>query len=168
MYSLNVPVPGEVAGLAWDLRSALVGFERQRDELTLVVKRLNASSAGEFAAVERAVREELAGTPPIELAIDGLDLFADPIAGPAPVLYLDIESPGVEALHRQLVNRFDPLGPIEGKEYVPHITLARGGDLETAEKVMAEFGPTHRWTANRLVFWDGRREVPAGEISLPA
>lgn len=169
MYSLNVPVPGAISAIAWELRSSLTGFERLRDELTLVVKRLEARSAGEFAADERAVREALAGTDPFEIAVTGLDLFTDPPAGPDPVVYLAVESPGLRALHRELVERFGPVGAIEGAAYAPHITLARGAtDPEAVETALAAEIGEHRWTVDRLVFWDARRELPAGEVALPA
>lgn len=169
MYSLNVPVPGAVSSGVWDLRAALTGFERLRDELTLVVKRLDARSAGEFAALERAMREELTGTAPFEVEITGVDRFEDPPAGPAPVIYLAVDSPALEGLHDALVDRFGVLGAIEGREYVPHITIARGdGDVAAIGDRELEGLAGYRWTVDRLVFWDARRELPAGEVSLPA
>ncbi len=169
MYSLNVPVPGTVSSRVWDLRAALTGFDRLRDELTLVVKRLDARSAGEFAALERAVREELSGTAPFEVEITGVERFEDPPAGPAPVIYLAIDSPPLEALHDELVDRFRTVGAIEGGAYVPHITVARGdGDPVALEYRELDGLAGYRWTVDRLVFWDARRELPAGDVNLPA
>lgn len=169
MYSLNVPVPGAVSSQAWDLRSVLTGFERLRDEHTLVIKRLEARSAGEFAALERAIREELTGTAPFEVEITGLGIFREPTTEPGPVLYFDVQSPGLVRLHEKLVSRFGAVGEIEGADYTPHITLARGGgDPSVIDDLLDMEGPTHRWTVDRLVFWDARRELPAGEVSLPA
>lgn len=167
MYSLNAPVPGAVSALAWDLRSSLTGFDRIRDELTLVVKRMEARSAGEFAADERAFREALGGQGPIEAAIVGIDVFEDPPAGPSPVVYLDVESPGLVDLHDRLVDRFGALGDIEGADYDPHITLARGAS-DPVDTLRETAEPYHAWTIDRLVFWDARRELPAGDVSLPA
>lgn len=169
MYSLNVPVPGPVRAIAWDLRADLLGLERLRDELTLVVKRLDARSAGEFAAVERAVRQELQGTSPFEVRITGLEAFTDPPAGPAPVVYLAIDGPELVALHRRLVERFGTEGPIEGAGYRPHITLGRGtAEPGAIDDMLATEVGDHRWTVDRLVFWDARRALPAGDVALPA
>lgn len=168
MYSLNAPVPGAISALAWDLRSALTGFERIRDELTLVVKRMEGRSAGEFAAEERAIRQAIAGTAPMEAAVVGVDVFEEPPAGPAPVVYLEVESPGLIELHTQLVEHYGALGPVEGADYTPHITLARGTDDPSIIEMVREVAePQHTWTIDRLVFWDARRGVPAGEVSLP-
>lgn len=168
MYSLNVPVPGAVSEIAWDLRSSITGFELLRDELTLVVKRLDARTAGEFAALERAVRSELAGTAPFEVEVQGIDRFEDPPTDPAPVVYLDVHSPAIESLHADLVDRFQALGPVEGAGYTPHITLARGGPSDARAALRDVTEPSHRWTVDRLIFWDARRELPAGEVALPA
>ncbi len=169
MYSLNVPIPGAVSSQVWDLRSSLSGFDRLRDELTLVVKRLEARGAGEFAASERAMREELTDVAPFEAEIAGWDVFEDPPAGPAPVVYLAVESPRLETLHTELVDRFGAVGAIEGDAYVPHITIARGdGDIEALESRGLRGFEGYRWTVERLEFWDARREVPTGEVRLPA
>lgn len=169
MYSLNVPIPGAVSSQVWDLRSTLAGFDRLRDELTLVLKRLDARSAGEFAAVERAMRQELSGVAPFEAEIDGVDVFEDPPAGPAPVIYLAVESPRLEALHEELVDRFGAVGAIEGEAYVPHITIARGeGDIDGLEEHGIGELDGYGWTVDRLEFWDARRELPAGDVGLPA
>lgn len=167
MYSLNVPVPGAVSERVWDLRSALTGSERLRDELTLVVKRLDARSAGEFAAIERAIREELSGTAPFEAELTGIDCFEDPPAGPAPVVYLAVESPGLEALHSELVDRFGAVGETEGDAFVPHITIARGGNPSAIAELEDASITGYRWTVDRLIFWDARRELPAGDLNLP-
>ena len=57
---------------------------------------------------------------------------------------------------------------IEGPDYVPHITLARGGgpDAPMDRVVDAEIEPV-RWTVTRLEFWDADREEMAGRLSLP-
>lgn len=169
MFSLNVPIPGAISALAWEWRASLQSFDALRDDLTLVVKRLDADTAGEFAAVERAMREELRGTDPFEVRITGFDSFEDPPAGPAPVLYLGVESVGIDRLHRRLVDRFGAMGPIEGEDYVPHITLARGADEAAVRQVIDEQeAPEQQWTVDRLVFWDARRELPVSDVSLPA
>lgn len=167
MFSLNAPVPADISALATELRSALLPADRIRDELTLVVKRLPADSWDEFVAVERTARQALADQPPVDARIDGVGLFRDPPAGPAPVLYLRVDSPGLHTLHRRLVDRFDAVPGIEGDGYVPHITLARGAGSETArERVEAAGVPAFQWTIDRLVFHDGRRDIDIGELAL--
>lgn len=167
MFSLNVPVPAEVSALAAELRSALLPAAQLRDELTLVVKRLPADSWDEFVEVERDVRRTTADQPPMAARIDGVATFEDPPAGAAPVLYLPVESPGLVALHARLVERFGAAGGIEGDGYVPHITLARGpGSDEAAALVRDADVPSIEWTVDQLVFWDGRRDLAIGDVTL--
>lgn len=169
MYSLNVPVPGAVRERAWELRSQLTVFERLRDEHTLVIKRLDARTSGEFAALERATREEVAGTAPFEASITGIGHFESPPAGPSPVVYLAVESPPLERLHRRLVEGLDAVPELEGDAYRPHITLARGTtDHEAVEALLQTDVEPVTWTVDRLVFWDARRELATGTIRLPA
>lgn len=168
MYSLNVPVPGVVSELAWSLRSRLLGFEELRDEHTLVVKRLQVDSREGFHERERAVRAAVHDTPPFELAVTGIGVFTSPPTSPSPVVYFEVESPGVRALHRDLVEAFGAVKGIEGAGYVPHITLARGGSREAVESITSTDLETITWTADRLLLWDGARDLPAGEIALPA
>lgn len=168
MYSLNVPVPGAVSEQAWALRSHLTDFELLRDEHTLVVKRLDARTQGEFAAVERAVRDRVRGTAPFEVEVDGIDVFTSPPAGPAPVIFFAVDSPGMVALHRDLVEDFGAVEALEGDEYRPHITLARGGNPDALDAALEIDISPMSWTVERLIFWDATRELPAGEIPLPA
>lgn len=168
MYSLNVPVPGDVAELAGELRPQLLGFETVRDRHTLVLKRLGDLDHGSFPPVEKAVRRALDGAPAVEAAVTGIDSFDDPVSGSAPVVYLGVESPGLVRLHRQLTDVVAPVEGIEGADYIPHITLARGGgrDGPVARLIDTDIEPV-RWTVTRLEFWDHHRAEPAGRISLP-
>lgn len=176
MYSLNVPVPGRVARVAADLAPALAEFETVRDEHTLVAKRLGDPGGGEHAHVRGRVRAALAGTgafatsepvPPFEVRIAGLDCFERPAAGPGPVVYLAVESPGLEAIHRRLAAVVPPVPDVEGDDYVPHVTLARGGDLADARSLADRRIEPVTWTAEELVFWDARHDGPAGRVRLP-
>ena len=130
MYSLNVPLPGEVSALAADLARDLPGARaRARKERTLVVKRLGRGDRSEFRRLAARTREALAGQPCFEARVAGVDLFEEAVAGPSPVVYLAVESRGLVALHRRLVEVFDPVEGIEGEGYVPHVTVARGGTV---------------------------------------
>lgn len=160
MYSLNVPVPGHVArlaaGLAADCRTADV-----RTRHTLVVKRLG---EGDHRRLAERVRRALSGTAAFPARATGLDAFEQPASGPAPVVYLAIESAGVRALHDRLCEAFDPVPGLEGDDYVPHVTVARGGDAR--EVLGAAFEPV-AWTVDRLVVWDGTYDEPVADVSLP-
>lgn len=159
--SLNVPVPGAVRRLAADLLPELSAFDRVRDRPGLVCKRFE-------GRVDRvAVREALAGAPAFEARLDGLGTFTEPPAGPTPVVYLAVESPGLVAAHRRLCEAFPPAEGVEGDAYVPHVTLARGGNADAAAALAGRSVGPVTWTANELVFWDGRHGGPAGTVRLP-
>ena len=159
MYSLNAPVPSAVArlasGLAADLLDATV---RQRH--TLVVKRL---SEGDPSGLSAAVRRVVAGTDPFPARVTGVDVFEDPPAGEAPVAYLEVESPGLERLHRRLCERFDPADGIEADAYVPHVTVARGGDADRLRGCDLD----REWTVDRLLLWSGPYDEPVETVALP-
>ncbi len=167
MYSLNVPVPGRVARLAADLAPALAGFERIREDHTLVCKRLGSPAPEEYARVQARVREELAGLAPFEARVTGVDAFEDPASGPGPVVYLAVESPGLRRAHDRLLGAFPAADGVEGAEYVPHVTLARNGDGETVDRLLAREVDPVTWTIDELVFWDAAHGGEAGRLGLP-
>ena len=159
MYSLNAAVPASVArlasGLAADLLDATV-----RERHTLVVKRLGDDDPGDLAETVRGV---VAGTDPFPARVGGVETFRDPPSGTAPVAYLPVESPGLEALHRQLCERFGTVEDIEGDAYVPHVTVARGGDADRLAGREADVS----WTVDRLHVWSGDYDEPVESIALP-
>ncbi|MFB6303703.1 MAG: 2'-5' RNA ligase family protein [Haloferacaceae archaeon] len=162
MDSLNAPVPGAVRRIASDLAPHLAAFDRLRDRPSLVVKRFEGH-------VDRvAVREALAGAPAVEACVAGVDYFADPERGPGPVVYLAVESPGLHRIHRRLVDRFGAVPGLEGAEYVPHVTLARGGDVAAAERLADRSVDPVTWTVSRLDCWDAEHDERVGSIALPA
>ncbi|MFB6167925.1 MAG: 2'-5' RNA ligase family protein [Haloferacaceae archaeon] len=161
MDSLNVPVPGRVRRVAADRRPELAVFDSVREDPSLVCKRF------ERPPEKRALAEVLAGTPAFEAAVTGVDFFADPTQGPGPVLYLTVESPGLLDLHRRLVERFGAIPELEGAEYTPHVTLARGGARADAERLAGPIEPV-TWTVPRLFAWNARFKTPEREIPLPA
>ncbi|WP_458188890.1 2'-5' RNA ligase family protein [Haladaptatus sp. NG-WS-4] len=165
MYSLNVPVPGEVARLAEDLRPSLHQFESVRDQHTLVVKRFG--DRANYNRLEMRVRTALVGTPAFEARIAEIDCFERPARGDGPVVFLAVESPGLQNLHRELAAEFDPIEDIEGDDYVPHVTLARGGDPDVARQLTERDVAPITWTVTRLHLWDATYEEPAATISLP-
>ncbi len=166
MYSVSVPVPGRVRALATDLYPSLTPFETVVDDHSCLLKRLG--DADHVSHLQQRVHRTLEGAPAVEARISGIDYFEAPPLGPAPVVYLAVESPGLEAIHDTLCSAFDPIEGLEGPDYVPHVTLARGGSLETARQLSRRRLDSVTWTVSELVFFDGRYRQPVSRISLPA
>ncbi|WP_331235369.1 2'-5' RNA ligase family protein [Natronorarus salvus] len=164
MYSLNVPLPGRVEALCERLRPELYGAARVREQRTLVLKRFGGRSPSEYARLERGVRNALAGTEPFEARIAGLDAFTEPVWGEGPVVYLGVESPELIDLHDRLLEVADER-PTEGERYVPHVTLARGGDLDPDRLRDLAVDPI-TWTVRELEFWDATYEETIGRLRL--
>ncbi|MFB6308281.1 MAG: 2'-5' RNA ligase family protein, partial [Haloarculaceae archaeon] len=153
MYSLNVPVPTAVSRLATDIAADLPNARaRTRGDHTLVCKRLGAGDAS-YHRIEARVRDALTGTPAFAARVASVDLFEDAATGPSPVVYLAVESPGLEALHERLCDVFDPADGLEGDDYVPHVTIARGGSVEAARRLAATGIDPVEWTVSELVFY---------------
>jgi len=165
VYSLNVPVPGSVRRLANDLAPRLTAFDRVRDRHSLVVKRFEGER--DHHALRERLRTVLRGAPAFELRIAGVDAFETPLRGPGPVVYLAVESPGLRALHERLVEAFGAVEDLEGDEYVPHVTLARGGDVDDPAAVVGDVEPV-TWTASSLDLWDAQYRETVASIPLPA
>ena len=169
MYSLNVPVPGEVGRLAGEVaRDLPAARARPRGEHTLVAKRLGTGDRGEFQRVAARVREALAGTPAFEARIAGVDYFETAADGASPVVYLAVEAPELERLHERLCSVVDPIDEMEGEAYVPHVTVARGGRVDAAKRLAERDIDPVTWTVSELQFWDAERALSAGTVSLPA
>ncbi|WP_435348046.1 2'-5' RNA ligase family protein [Haloarchaeobius sp. HRN-SO-5] len=166
MYSLNVPVPGSVSRLAGELRPALFGFERVREDHTLLAKRIG--DPDHFDAHTHEVRRALRGQPAFEVQVTGVDYFTEPTVGTAPVVYLAVESPGLDQLHDRLVEEFGAIDGLEGEDYTPHVTLARDGDVETARRLAEREIDPVTWTVTELEFFDATYREVAGRVSLPA
>ena len=166
MYSVNVPVPGRVRTLANELYPDLVGFDTVREEHSCLLKRLG--EADHVAQLQHRAHRALEGSPAVEARITGIDYFADPPLGSAPVVYLAVESPGLESIHDTLTDAFEVVEGLEGEAYVPHVTLARGGDEATARRLADREIDPIRWTVSGLEFWDGTYKLPVSRVSLPA
>ena len=189
MFSLNAPLPPAVGRLATDLHPKLKGFDTVRERHTLVCKRFGVADVrnGERegteteggdrdvpprqAALDRLrerLRRPFAGTDPFEVAATGTDVFDAPRSGSRPVVYLAVESDGLVRLHRRLCAAFGAIEGIEGDDYVPHVTLARGGNPEpgaVADLVDAEFDPI-RWRVHALDVWDPEYREVAASVDL--
>jgi len=170
VYSLNAPVPSTVASLATELSRELPGARaRPRGTHTLLIKRLDSGTDdARYNRMEARARESLRGTPACEARVTAIDIFEEPPTGSAPVVYLAVESPGLERLHRRVCETFDPVEELEGEGYVPHVTVARGGDLAAARELASREIDPIEWTINELVVWDADRATAVTRLSLPA
>jgi hypothetical protein len=168
VYSLNVPVPGEVAALASDIARELPAARpRSRGDHSLCVKRLdgNGTDAG-YSRLEARSREVLAGQRSFEVSVTGVECFETAVVGSTPVVYLAVESPELRQLHRQLAAVFPPVEEIEGPEYTPHVTVARGGSRRRAERVADRAVEPISWTVSELLFWDATCHQSVSTVSL--
>ncbi|MDS0282553.1 2'-5' RNA ligase family protein [Haloarcula onubensis] len=169
MYSLNVALPSSVTSLAGRLARDLPRARpRPRGEHTLVVKRLGGGDHAAYARLEARAREAVRGTAPFEVRVTGVDWFETAVTGPSPVVYLAVESPALRALHERLCEAFDAVDGMEGDGYVPHVTIARGGDPAAARRLVERDIEPVEWAAEELVFFDADRGQPASRVSLPA
>lgn len=174
MYSLNVPLPSAVSRLASTLARDLPGAQaRARGEHTLVCKRLGSGDGNSFGShhydhIETEARRLLQGTPTFEARIDGIDCFETAATGPSPVVYLVVASPELERLHHRLSEYFEPMEGIEGPEYTPHVTIARGGSLPMARRLTQRTIEPITWTVEKLEFYDATRGQRVSRVSLPA
>lgn len=165
MYGLNAPVPGSVSRIASALHPELAGFDNIRERHSLLVKRLVDDNS--VPRLQQRAREALAGAPPFEARVERLGLFEEPPSGSAPVIYLAVESPGLRRIHERLAEEFEPVEGLEGDSYTPHVTLARGGDWETAQRLDGREIDPVTWTVSTLDFWDPTYNVTVGNFSLP-
>ena len=169
MYSLNVALPSSVTALAGRLARDLPGARaRPRGEHTLVVKRLGDGDHAAYARLEARARDAVRGTAPFEARVTGIDWFETAVTGPSPVVYLAVESPQLRALHERLCGPFEAVEAMEGDEYVPHVTVARGGDPAAAQRLVERGIEPVTWAVEELVFFDAERGQSVSRISLPA
>ena len=185
MFSLNVPLAPAAERLAVDLHPKLEGLETVRERHTLVCKRFGVADVRDGAdergkrrdvpdreaALDRLrerLHQPLGGFGPFEVAVTGIDVFDAPRSGSRPVVYLAVESDVLLRVHRRLCAAFGAIEGIEGDEYVPHISLARGGNPEpgaVADLVTAEFDPI-RWRVHALDVWDPEYREVAASVGL--
>jgi 2'-5' RNA ligase len=170
VYSLNVPLPEAVRERTATLRPALTDFEAVRESRTqtLVLKRLPAEDRREYLTAERRARAALACAPAVEAEVTGIDAFWDPPNGTGPVVFLAVTSPGLLDLHRRLVAEFGAIDELEGDSYVPHITLARGGERRAVSRLQQRSFEPIRFRIVTLEFYDGTDGERIDTLSLPA
>jgi len=164
VYSLNAAVPGRVRGIAGDLYPHLAGFADVREDHSICVKRLGDDEP--YKTLADRARTALSDAPAFEVAVTGIDYFAEPTSGTDPVVYLVVESPGLLAVHETLVDAFGALPGLEGADYVPHVTLARDGDVADAERLAEREIEPVTWTVSELAFTDALHTNAIGTIPL--
>lgn len=165
MYGLNVVVPGQVQRIASDLHPRLTAFDHIRQRHTLVVKRFEAQ---DLDHLRERLRVAIQGTTPITARITGIGYFAEPAAGSAPVVYLSVDSPGLRDLHLRLCETFGTVSGLEGKDYTPHVTLARDGDVEDAKALASVEVEPIEWTVSELRIWSKEYREFVHRLRLPA
>ncbi|AGB36023.1 2'-5' RNA ligase family protein [Natronococcus occultus] len=166
MYSVTVPVPGRVRELATALYPELVGFDTVREDHSCLLKRLG--EPDHAAQLQHRTHRALEGTARLEARVTGIDYFADPPLGSAPVVYLVVDSPGLESVHARLAEEFGTVTGLEGADYVPHVTLARGGDEATAKRLADRQIDPVEWTVGELEFRAESDGLPVSRVALPA
>jgi len=175
VFSLNVPVPGRVRRVAGDLHPELARFDRLRERHSLLLKRFDTALDDDADSLPR-LRERLRpllsrqGGGGLDLRVTGLDYFETPPHGPGPVVYLTVESADLRALHHRLCGAFGAVTGMEGTEYVPHVTLARGGRIvDAADLADRRAIDPVEWTAGELRIGTARtpRDCRWGEPAGP-
>lgn len=168
VYSLNVPLPSDVTALAGRLARDLPRAQaRPRGEHTFVAKRLGSGDHAAYARLEARARDALRGIDPFDVRVTGVDQFETAVTGPSPVVYLAVDSPELQALHDHLCRAFDAVEGMEGDDYTPHVTVARGGDPAAAQRLTERTIEPLEWTVEELVCYDSERGQPTSSISLP-
>lgn len=169
MYSLNVSLPSSVTALAGELARELPGAQaRSRGEHTLVLKRLGSGDHAAYARLEARARDAVRGMDPFAVRVTGIEQFERAVTGPSPVVYLAVESRGIRALHERLCESFDAVPDMEGADYVPHVTVARGGEPAAASRLTQREIDPIRWRVEELVFFDAERGQSVSRVALPA
>lgn len=171
--SLNVPVPNAVARRTAELEPLLTPFDRVRDRHTLLVKRLSGprqqrgvDGLADLARLRERLRPVLAGTAAFEVRVTHIDYFERPPKGSAPVVYLAVESPGLRSIHRRLVAEFGAVDGLEGDDYDPHVTLARGGSVADAERLATRPIDPITWTVSELEISSRDQDGATARVSL--
>jgi 2'-5' RNA ligase len=131
----------------------------------MVAKRL-ATDDRPLTVVEARARELLAAEPAFAVRIASVDWFEEPTSGPGPVVYLAVESPGLYALHERLCEALDTVPAVEGDDYTPHVTIARGGDREAARRLLDRAIEPIEWVVDELAFYDAERNLESGRVAL--
>ncbi len=167
VYSLNAECPEEISDISDRYEHLLAPFERIREDHTLLVKRFHRRSPRTIEEIELELERRLTYWAPIPARVDGFGAFVDPPGGVGPVIYLTVKSPGLIELHRELVDIFGTVvETIEGDHYVPHVTVARGGERTAIRPLTEKSIESVDWLIDELVLWDARYDQPVRRYTL--
>ena len=162
MWSLNVSIPQNIIRAIEEVTLGVRGWEEICEEPTLVIKRFEKKDLD--GHVKSEIRFLLESVEPFGIEIGNLERFDVAERGSSPVLYLEIKSPGVKALHENLIDIFGSVEGVEGENYIPHITIARGGSGDYIE--FSGLSCDTGWTVEMLEFWDGGERKKRSKIIL--
>ena len=162
MWSLNVSIPQNIVRAIEEVALGVRGWEEICEEPTLVIKRFEKRDLD--GHVKSEIRFLLESVEPFGIEIENLERFDVAEKGSSPVLYLEVKSPEVKALHETLVDVFGSVEGVEGENYIPHITIARGGsgDYTVFSGLSCDTG----WTVEMLEFWDRGERKKRSKIIL--
>ncbi len=161
MWSLNAMIPRKITEMIHSFGPELNGWEDINKDHTLVIKRFQEiNSRDNFESEMRLLLEK---TDPFEIRIGDIDIFSSVPKGSSPVLYIEIESRDLVKIHEKLINVFGVVEGLEGKDYIPHITIARGhkNGFERFEKNLDATG-----IVKVLEFWDREKYKSKDRIFL--
>ena len=161
MWSLNAMIPRKIAEMIHSFGPELNGWEEINTDHTLVIKRFQETNLRE--GFESEMRLLLEKTDAFEIRIKGMDIFSSVPKGSSPVLYIEIESKDLRKIHGELIDVFGVVEGLEGKDYIPHITFARG-HKDGLEKFEKNLDATD--IVRVLEFWDREKYKSRGKIFL--
>ena len=162
MWSLNVSIPQNIVRAIEEITLGVKGWEEICEEPTLVIKRFEKKDLD--GHVKSEIRFLLENVEPFGIEIGNLERFDVAERGSSPVLYLEVKSPEVKALHENLVDVFGSVEGIEGENYIPHITIARGGSGDYIE--FSGLSCDTGWIVEMLEFWDRGERKKRSKIIL--
>ncbi len=162
MWSLNVSIPQGIVRAIEEMAPVSRGWEEIVEEPTLVIKRFEKEDLD--GHIESEIKFLLENVEPFTVEIGNLEMFEVADRGTSPVLYIEVKSIGMKLIHETLVSVFGCVKGVEGENYIPHITIARGSGVKNID--FSDFsGPTW-WTAKTLEFWDGDKRKKKNQVML--
>ncbi len=162
VWSLNVSIPQNIVRAIGEVTSELGQGGEVNEELTLVIKRFEKRDLD--GHLESEIKILLENVEPFVVEIGNLKMFDVADRGTSPVLYLEVKSRGIKLLHETLVSSFGCVEGVEGENYIPHITIARGDGVRGVD--FSDFSCSTRWTAEILEFWDRNKRKKKNKVIL--
>ncbi|HIJ12598.1 MAG TPA: 2'-5' RNA ligase family protein [Halobacteriales archaeon] len=162
MWSLNVSIPQGIVRAIGEITPVLGRGEGIVEEPTLVIKRFEKEDLD--GHIESEIKFLLENVEPFIVEIGNLEMFEVADRGTSPVRYIEVKSIGIKVLHETLVSVFGCVKGVEGENYIPHITIARGSGAKNLD--FSDFSGPIQWTANTLEFWDRDKRKRKNKVIL--